>query len=291
MIKKLKYHEIDFEKYTACVENSLQRNFYAKKEILDILCEEWDLLVRGDYDFVMPVPLKKKYGLHFVVMPLFCQQLGVFSNTANSEVEQQFLAFLIKNYKVFSYYFNHDNAFKEDLKVKKNYFLEKTEYSLLKKNYFKGRKSTVKTAQYLDFKQVELSEVSGFIKQHIKGLKKKKDFQKFVNYINFLASQNKLNLFGAFKDRELTSLAVTICEEESISLLALVNDENYRLDNGASYLIDRILKDNIHKKSFNFMGGSIRGIEIFFKSFGSVLQEYPVLENTKKDLLINILRK
>ncbi|MBP3839624.1 MAG: hypothetical protein J6D35_01515 [Chryseobacterium sp.] len=291
MIKRLNYQQIDFEKYQHCIETSLQRNFYAKKEILDTLCEEWELLVSGDYDYIMPVPLKKKYGFHFVLMPLFCQQLGVFSKTVNREMEQQFLTFLEENYRVFSYYFNHQNTFNEDLKVKKNYFIERMEYSVLRKNYFKGRKSTVKTAQYLDFKEVGLAETFGFINDNFKGLKKKSDFQKFLGYLKFLETKKMLRIFGAFKDNQLTSLAIMICEGDAFSLLGLVNDENYRLDNGASYLIDRILKENIHQKSFDFMGGSIRGIEVFFKSFGSVLQEYPVLENTKKDLLLNILRK
>lgn len=291
MIKRLNYHQIDFEKYQNCIETSVQRNFYAKKEILDTLCEEWELLVSGDYDYVMPVPLKKKYGFHFVLMPLFCQQLGVFSKTVNCEMEQLFLTFLEENYRVFSYYFNHQNTFNEDLKVKKNYFIERMEYSVLRKNYFKGRKSTVKTAQYLDFKEVGLAETFGFITDNFKGLEKRSDLQKFLSYLKFLETKKMLRIFGAFKENQLASLAIMICEGESFALLGLVNDEKYRLDNGASYLIDCILKENIHEKSFDFMGGSIRGIEVFFKSFGSVLQEYPVLENTKKDLLLNILRK
>ena len=291
MIKRLNYHQIDFEKYQNCIETSVQKNFYAKREILDVLCEEWELLVLGDYDFVMPVPLKKKYGLRFVLMPLFCQQLGIFGKEKNKETEQQFLVFLLQNYRVFSYYFNHQNTFEEVLKAKKNYVIERTEYQHLRKNYFKGRKSTVKTAQYLNFSEVELPEVSAFIKDNFKGLEKGNDFQKLVSYLDFLEAKKMLVIFGAFKENQLTSLAITICEDGCYALLGLVNDEKFRLDNGASFLIDRILKEHIHEKSFDFMGSSIRGIEVFFKSFGSVLQEYPVLENSKKDLLINLFRK
>ncbi len=71
MIKKITYGEINFEKYQICLQNSVQQNFYANRIILDQLCERWELLVYKDYDFVMPVPLKKKYGFFFVIMPLF----------------------------------------------------------------------------------------------------------------------------------------------------------------------------------------------------------------------------
>ncbi|MPN18113.1 hypothetical protein SDC9_165471 [bioreactor metagenome] len=80
-------------------------------------------------------------------------------------------------------------------------------------------------------------------------------------------------------------------EETNFSLLGLINDERFRDDNGASFLIDRILKEHISEKSFSFMGGNIRGIEVFFKSFGSQLQEYAVIENSVKDLMAHFFKK
>lgn len=99
MIRRLKYSEIDFPRYQKCIEDAVQQNFYAKKEILDTLCEEWELLIFRDYEYVMPVPVKKKFGFKFVVMPLFCQQLGIFGKAQNGRIEQQFLDFLLKEYR------------------------------------------------------------------------------------------------------------------------------------------------------------------------------------------------
>lgn len=291
MIRRLKYSEIDFFRYQKCIEDAVQQNFYAKKEILDTLCEEWELLIFRDYEYVMPVPVKKKFGFKFVVMPLFCQQLGIFGKAQNGRIEQQFLDFLLKEYRIVYYAFNFQNSFERNLRKKKNYFIETTEYQLLRKNYFKGRKSTVKTAQYLNFKEVMIAESLAFIRNNFKGLDKKKDLNKFFEYLKFLEDRKKLKLFGSFKDNNLTNLSIVIDGENRYSLLGLVNDEKFKLDNGASFLIDRILKDSIHQKSFDFMGSSIRGIEVFFKSFGSVLQEYAVVENSKKDLLKNFFSK
>jgi hypothetical protein len=291
MIKKLKYSEIDFAKYADCIENSVQRNFYAKKEILDQLCENWELLTDDDYRFVMPVPIKNKFGFQFVLMPLFCQQLGIFGKEKNEEIEHQFLEFFQKKYRIVSYAFNSQNSFEHELIKKKNYIIDPAEYKLLKKHYFKGRKSTVKTAQYLNFRELQLSENLNFIKQYFKGLDKKNDLNKFFRYIHFLDSQKLLKIFGSFKGNQLTNLAIVIDDDNCFSLLGLINDENFRTDNGASFLIDRILQENIHERSFNFMGGNIRGIEVFFKSFGAKLQEYPFIENSKRDLLLNFFKK
>lgn len=291
MIRKLRYADIDFQKYESAIENSVQNNFYASKLILDHLCESWEILISGDYKFVMPIPLKKKFGVQFALMPLFCQQLGIFGKERNPIIEQEFFKYFIQNYKVYYYAFNYQNTFEENLKFKKNYFIQNTEYSNLKKNYFKGRKSAVKSSQHLTFKELELSESLVFIQTHFKGLDKKKDMDKFFTYLNFLQAKNLLKIYGAFKEEHLICLATVIKSEKKISLLGLINDDMYRKDNGASFIIDRILTDHISEDSFDFMGSTIRGIEVFFKSFGSELQEYAVIENSRKDLLKSLFRK
>ncbi|MBL7880415.1 MAG: hypothetical protein JNN23_11290 [Chryseobacterium gambrini] len=281
MIKRLKYNEIDFEKYSKCLENSAQKNWYARKEVLDQLSGNWHILVYNDYEAVMPVPLKRKFALNLVVMPLFCQQLGVFSSKDDFKINDQFLNFLKNRYNIFSYSFNHYNSFSQDLDKKKNYTIQISDYILLRrKKYFKGRKSTAKCAQHLIYKEIDFSEESfSFMQKNFKGISKDGDVEKYRKYLNFLYTNNSLKLSGAYLDEKLINIAVLIDEKDQLSLLGLINDEEYKDENGPSFLIDKILSLYIHEKKFNFMGSNIRGIEVFFKSFGAELQEYPTLEN------------
>ncbi|MEA1849367.1 hypothetical protein U9K52_10620 [Chryseobacterium sp. MHB01] len=281
MIRRVKYHEIDFQKYTICLENSEQRNWYAKKEVLDELSGNWEILVYDDYKAVLPVPMKKKFGINFVIMPLFCQQLGIFSEKDDVKINDRFLQFLKKNYKVFLYSFNHCNSFSENLKTKKNYKIPVSDYVLLRrKKYFKGRKSTAKCAQHLIYKEIEFNTNHiAFIEKHFKGLKKQTDVKKFRDYMSFLHDHHALKLCAAYLEEKLINVAVLVDEHTQFSLLALINDENHKTENGPSFLIDKILNNYIHEKEFNFMGSNIRGIEIFFKSFGGELQEYTYLQS------------
>lgn len=281
MMRRVKYHEIDFQKYAECLENSEQKNWYAKKEVLDELSGNWEVLVYDDYKAVLPVPLKKKFGINFVIMPLFCQQLGIFSEKDDAEINDRFLQCLKKYYKVFLYSFNYHNSFSESLCTKKNYTIPISDYILLRrKKYFKGRKSTAKCAQHLIYKEIELNaEHITFIEKHFKGLKKENDIKKFRGYMNFLHQNNSLKLCAAYLKEKLINVAVLVNENTQLSLLALINDETYKTENGPSFLIDKILDNYIQEKEFNFMGSNIRGIEIFFKSFGAELQEYPYLQS------------
>ena len=135
-------------------------------------------------------------------------------------------------------------------------------------------------AQHLHYKEIELNDQSIlFFRSNLKGLSKESDWQKLKNYLFFLEENNSLKLCGAFFNDTLISLAVLVSDKEQFSLLSLVNDEKYKNENGASFVIDRILNLYIHEKTFNFMGSNIRGIQVFFKSFGAELHEYGVLEN------------
>lgn len=281
MIRRLKYHEIDFKKYEKCLESSEQRNWYAKKDVLDELSGNWEVFVYGDYEAIMPIPIKKKLGFTFVIMPLFCQQLGIFSLKNDQKINEFFFKAVKKNYRIFYYAFNDYNSFYTALEQRKNYIIPVSDYEILKrKKYFKGRKSTTKCAQHLLYREVELNANHiSFIENNFKGISKEGDKDKFRKYINFLYHNNSLKLCAAYLDEKLINIAVLINETSQLSLLALINDEAYKNENGPSFLIDKILQNYIHEKSFNFMGSNIRGIEVFFKSFGAELHEYSFIDN------------
>ena len=175
MIKKLNHSEIDFEKYQNALKNSVQQNFYAQTSVLDQLCESWELLIFGDYEFVMPVPVRKKYAFKFVIMPLFCQQLGISGPRCDKQIEEKFRLYLTKNYKIIYYAFHCLNEFDDHLAQKKNYVISPTEYHLLRKKYFKGRKSSVKIAKNLVLDEIPFEGNLPYIRQNFKGLPKKKD--------------------------------------------------------------------------------------------------------------------
>lgn len=71
--------EIDREKWDSCVASAQTGLVYAKAWYLDLVAPGWSALVSGDYTAVMPLPVKRMFGLFPVVyQPLLCQQLGVF---------------------------------------------------------------------------------------------------------------------------------------------------------------------------------------------------------------------
>ena len=58
---------------------------YARTWYLDVVSPGWEALVADDYDCIMPLPRKRRYGLAYLVQPPLTQQLGVFARQGGSE--------------------------------------------------------------------------------------------------------------------------------------------------------------------------------------------------------------
>ena len=79
MLRYILHHDIDRKKWDAGTDNSIRPKIYALSWYLDIINPGWDAIVEDDYDSVMPVTRRKKFGLLYVCQPVFAQQTGIFS--------------------------------------------------------------------------------------------------------------------------------------------------------------------------------------------------------------------
>jgi len=83
-IQYVDHHQIDPTKWDSAILRSPQPLVYGLFEYLNAVCEsQWDALIYNDYEAVFPLPFKKKFGIKYIVQPVFCQQLGAFGSTVN----------------------------------------------------------------------------------------------------------------------------------------------------------------------------------------------------------------
>jgi len=297
MIKKLKYHEIDFEKYTQCLENSAQRKYSATKNFLDITFgKHWELLVYKDYEAVMPVPCSRKFGIRLVYNPKLCQQLGVFSAQDSREINEDFLAFLKKNYFVRYYGFNDCNSFSSPLKTRKNFLIMPGNYEEIYRKYSPKRKR--KLRQEPEIKEnseirynLDIVDTEEFILKNIRGADHNPDDNaEFLNIFKKFYQNGFLRLNGYFYHGKLTNLIALYEEEKTLALLGTFNEPEFVKISGASVLIDDAIQKNIHQKIFDFEGGEIPNIQEFFRGFRPEMKPYSYYSNSKKALLRKVLR-
>ena len=118
------------------LEISEQYLIFGEKQYLDVMIgENWEILIYEDYEAIMPIPVVKKIGFNFVLMPLQTQQLGVFSEKDDAVINQKLLEFFQKKYKIYYYAFNAKNSFLKTLNKRNNYVLPSDDYQEIKSRY------------------------------------------------------------------------------------------------------------------------------------------------------------
>ena len=295
MIRKLKYHEIDFEKYTLCLENSEQRKYSATKNFLDISSDKkWELLVYTDYEAVMPVPFVRKMGLKFVINPKLCQQLGIYSEHDDVKINDAFLNFLEKKYNVWYYAFNEKNTFTKNLKQRKNFLIYPEDYETVRQRYSPKRKRKLRLDDEVvansEIKEMSFEGAEEFISENFIGAKNENDKNSFLKI--FFAFQNKkcLKIVAFLYQNKVINVLALYFDEKTIALLGTFNTKDSIKLSGSSVLIDYVIRENIEHKIFDFEGSEIPSVEEFFRGFRPDLKPYPIIKNSKKDLLKIVLQ-
>ena len=85
-IKYIKHEDIDKTKWNSCVHFATNGNVFGYKWFLDNTTEEWDGLVEGDYESVMPLPFRLNWLKNKqVYQPSVVRELGIYSINALSK--------------------------------------------------------------------------------------------------------------------------------------------------------------------------------------------------------------
>jgi len=290
MIRRLRYNEIDFVKYSRCLENSEQKKYSATKDFLDTTSEkQWEILVYNDYEAVMPVPFVKKYGIKIVHNPKLCQQLGVFSPKDDIQLNEAFLHFLEKNYLIRAYPLNDCNQLQTKLRLKKNFLLYPDSYEKVYARYSPKRKRKLRlddeVVKNSEIKSISYEEAKLFIENNMIGLSKENDLPDFMRIFEASYHLNYLKFSAFFYHHKIINIIATYSDCNMVALLGTFNDKDYVKISGASALIDTIIRETIETHIFDFEGGELPNIEEFFRGFRPELKPYAIIENSKKDLL------
>lgn len=100
-IRYLRNNEINYYRWDRCIKSSFNSLIYGYSWYLNTVCQNWDALIEGDYETVMPLPIVRRFGLMGIMTPHFIGCLGIFSSNhvSNEKIEAFFKA--IPHYFIF----------------------------------------------------------------------------------------------------------------------------------------------------------------------------------------------
>ncbi len=292
MIRKLHRSEISIEKYQKCIAESIQNSDFVGIDFLDLVTDKnWFLLVYNDYEAVMPVHFKEKWGFKIVLMPMFASYFGVFSKVDSAKINQFFVNELRK--MPFLYYtFNPENQFEEDLVQKVSYKISKDKYGIVQSKYSKSRKRNVKISDS-EKSKIQIEENSNprswheFLLENGKNSHSENGKQKLLHLANSLFEKGYCYSIGVHNNKIQQSYALLFQGKSTIYLSLFVNNEHLENKSIPSIVIDKILQKHCEEINFDFFGSSIPKVAEFNERFGAEKYSYSIIHQSIRKMLFN----
>ena len=302
MIKYIKRKNLDVDKYNACIENSIQSRIYGFSWYLDIVAENWDVLVLDDYKAVMPIPWKKKYFIKYVYPPFWLLELGVFSLDDKQEI-QPFLNELFKVYKFAEIRLNTDN----NIANPEKYLLNKqvqilpldNNYKQIFNNYRKDRKKDFTKANKVDLIEKWNDSPDVLIRLFKNNVGKRtpniidKDYDVLKKVIEVCIDKKVGEILSIYDESiNLVASGFFLKQNKTVTILVSSTDFKNRKNGANTFLIDRaIFRYSKHFNVFNFGGSSMESIAKYFLSFGSSTQKYSQIKYNNLPFLLRFFKK
>jgi hypothetical protein len=284
-IKYLKHNQLDKQKWNSAIENSKNALVYALSWFLDIMSPEWEALIYGDYDIVMPLTLRKKLKIKYLYQPVFIQQLGIFSSKdISKETVQGFIAETEKHFKYIDIQLNCANPnIESELFILRNTQLIdiSKSYEDLFKNYSKNHKKNLRkinesglvinsTGQSSDFIDL-ISEM--FVKKGVDEITQI-DNSNLKLIIDNCLEKNLGEFYFGYIDDKLCASAFFLKWGKRVILYTALNEIGRKA--GAMFgIIDKYLQENASQDLvFDFAGSNIPGVKYRNLGFGAENEIY-----------------
>lgn len=288
-IKHLSHFSINKQNWDELILQADNGLVYALSWYLDIITPKWEALISSDLKYVMPVPIKYKYKLPYIVQPLMAQQLGVFGK---APVPAEIVRMFVKNLPSYSYQLNlnHANLYPKSFQMP-NYVLSLADsYDKLSRSFSKNTARNIQKAEKKGLKIVHDYNTEDFLKlyESVNRKYKSPDLETMHALITQGLERNifQIKAVSNKKGDVIAALCYTLFKDRFTYLIPVSNEQGKK-DSAMFYLVDHLIrKASGTDILLDFEGSSIPGVARFYKGFGAVNQPYHIIKKLRPSFLV-----
>lgn len=293
--------DINAPKWDAAIQQAHNTRIYALSWYLDIVCrQQWGALILGDYHAVMPLPYNRKwFGIAQAYQPMFCQQLGVFSEQLLSQhTIQTFYNAIPKFFRRVRLQGNSHYATTGKLTttLQPNYILStNAPYNQLYAQYNSNTKRNIKKAtQQLQTNLTLTSEITGSQLIQLFGQARPElqythhHQQLFIHLTDEVLRRNAGSLYAlrSRTDNALYAGALFLQGHTRWYYLLGASNQLGKTCGAAHYLLDTVVQQMANKNLIlDFEGSKTHSFAQFYAGFGATPEYYPLVQFWQLPLL------
>lgn len=307
MVRFVQHQDIDFEKWDAAIATSCDSTVLCTSRYLDLLTggATWHALVVGDYEYVMPLPERKKWGVKYAYTPFFLPQMGVFSKqNIDNQMIGEFIRAIPSGYRQIDLLLNASNDVSElsekVIALCSHRMSLRDSYDNLFAHYANNTQRNVKSSKKqnltVSYENVQIAEIINLF-LHNRGRERNvhfhmDDYPVLQQVAEQLRNEDRLDVGGVYSaEGKLIAGALFVRDDGCIRFWFSGRDNNFAGSRPMFYLLD----DYIHRNAgrpldFDFNGSTNENVARFYRGFGGVRYEIPMLSYTPQ-LLWRVLMK
>jgi hypothetical protein len=295
-LRYLKQHAVDRARWDHCVQAAPNGLIYAHSFYLDALCDHWGALVLNDYEAVMPLPWRRKWGVYYLYQPFLAPVLGVFGRHLDPQTVSLFLEGIPAQFRLRDFSLNAQNPLDEPAAIpRSNYLLPLDRpYNEMAAGYHDNIRRAIRKAG-----QHGCTIRTGIPLEEIIRICR-------ATYPRFMDTRNTPfpalpSVFG--QAPAAVTYGVYTREAELVASCAFIGDgrrwyywlvgnETAARNYGASaLLVDAFLRDHSEEKSLlDFEGSDVASVAAFYKKFGAREERYWTLFENRLPFPLRLLK-
>ena len=260
-------------------------NPYSYSWYLNIISPGWQIITDGSGNY-LPITPRKKYGFRYLANPAFVQKLSFYSDDKPPAYSKPIIEYLRKTYHLID--ININFPYKENIctgRSLRNYSLSLSkDYDKIKSEYSSDCRRNVslsgKNEQEISNKVKPGDAINLFREgpgKRVKGLKSG-DYYRLFTLMTYCLDTGIGNILGIYSGKRLIYSLFYIKFRDRITLLFTSTSQESRLLRSGYHIIDSIIKEHSDSNFIlDFAGSSLRGVEEYVRSFGSIQDEYSLI--------------
>ena len=301
-IRYITHQQIDRNKWDNCIEEADNGLIYAQTTYLDEMSENWDAVISGDYEYVMPLTYKIKFGIQYLYQPYFTASLGVFGKNVSAALLEEFLQSIPAKFRYWDIYINPGNYFELksfDLYQRVNYTLDlNRSYEIIYAGYRENIKRNIKKAEQLKCtvkRNIDIDEVIRLAMEQSQNFApiSKEDYQHFKALYQQLSAEQKTITYGVYTfNNQLVASCVLFRSHKRLYYILVGNHPNGKAVGASHSLVNAFIKDHCGQELLlDFEGSDISSLAFFYSSFGAIPEKYAGLKLNRLPWLLRLFKK
>lgn len=287
-MKFLLSHQIDTERWDRIVDQSPNGRIYGYSWYLGGLADNWGALIEGDYEYIMPLPYSRKYGVYYSFLPPYVQQIGVYSDRKEitSEAYARFFHSIPPKIRLVdigvSFAKEELLAKRYDTRKRTNLILEMNRpYEEIEKGFSRNVRRIIRDTSF-SYRLIEdFEDLSGIVSTYQKDVLEDALIpgvyhQRLLHVATIAKEKNQLlplKLLDA--DDKLLASFLFFTSHGRVYSIAGGQTKHGRKLHATYLLMNEFFKRYSQRYSlFDFEGSDIPGVAEFFKKWGGVPEYY-----------------